>query len=127
MSFPLLSTRFRSPAVDMRPFREASVHKASRENTISLYIIEILRIQNGSMVLHTHTHVYVHSKVAVYKVTFSNVIKIDWVRTLQTRQTEQVRQNSSRISAMNPAAVGELLKVITVSRHWKVILMGYMC
>jgi hypothetical protein len=26
---------------------------------------------------------------------------------------------------MNPAAVGKLLTIITVSRHWKIILMGY--
>jgi hypothetical protein len=26
---------------------------------------------------------------------------------------------------MNPASVGQLLKIITVSRHWKVICMGY--
>jgi len=42
MSFPLLSKRFCSLAVDMRTSCEASVHNASKENTISLSIIEIL-------------------------------------------------------------------------------------
>jgi hypothetical protein len=62
MSFPLLSTRFCSPAVDMRTSSEASVHNASKENTILLSTIEILCIQNGSMVLHTHTHTRIYTQ-----------------------------------------------------------------
>ena len=62
MSFPLLSTRVRSPAVDIRPFCEASVRNESKENIILLFIIEILYVQNGNMVLHTSTHTHTHKQ-----------------------------------------------------------------
>jgi len=61
ISFPLFITCFRIPAVDMRPFCEGSVRNARKENTFSLFITEILCIQNGSMVFHTHAHAHSHT------------------------------------------------------------------
>jgi hypothetical protein len=74
ISFLLLSTRFGSPSVDKRTSCEASVHNASKENTISLSIIEILCIQNGNMVLHTHTHIYEGNSISKLQIQVATYV-----------------------------------------------------
>jgi hypothetical protein len=68
MSTPVLNMGARCPAIDKHRCCEALVQHASKEKRITLRIIEIPCVKNGSMVLHKHhTHTHTHRMLLFIK------------------------------------------------------------